>query len=90
MNTNSTVGILMGCGVAGIAVVLVDIPLLATYMFIILLCSGLAVTVVSAATVELYPTNLRYRVLNCLTKEIRRLKLTNFISSTEQWPCAFR
>lgn len=49
----------MGCGVAGIAVIMTDIPLVATYMLIILLCSGLAVTVVNAAIIELYPTNMR-------------------------------
>lgn len=59
------------CGVAGIAVVLVDIPLIATYMFIILLCGGLAATVVSAATVELYPTNLRYCVFCTYTLATR-------------------
>lgn len=53
---------MIGCGIAGIAVVLVNIPLIATYMFIILLCGGLATTVVNATTVELYPTNLRYCV----------------------------
>lgn len=38
---------------------LVDIPLLSIYLYITLLASGLAVTVVNASTVDLYPTNLR-------------------------------
>lgn len=59
---HSPVTVLLGCGIAGITVVLVDIPLISTYMFIILLCGGLAVTVVNAATVEIYPTNLRYHL----------------------------
>lgn len=52
--------ILLGCGIAGISVVLVNIPLIATSMFVILLCSAVAVFVVNAAIVDLYPTNLRY------------------------------
>lgn len=51
--------ILVFCGLCGIAAAFVEIPLLAIYLYIILLTSGLAVTVVNASTVELYPTNLR-------------------------------
>lgn len=50
---------LAGCGAAGIVTILVDIPILAIYLYVVLLMCGLAVTVVNASTVELYPTNLR-------------------------------
>lgn len=54
-----SVTIVAGCGIAGIISILVDIPIVAIYLYVILLCCGLGVTVVNAATVELYPTNLR-------------------------------
>lgn len=55
----SIVVLLAACGIAGIAAVFVDVPLLAIYLYVILLTSGLAVTVVNASTVDLYPTSLR-------------------------------
>lgn len=47
------------CGLAGIASIFADTPLLAIYLYVTLLACGLAVTVVNASTVDLYPTNLR-------------------------------
>jgi len=64
--------ILVVCGLAGIATVLVDIPLLAIYFYVILLCCGLGVSVVNAATVELYPTNLRAMAV-CISLMMGRL-----------------
>uniref|UniRef100_A0A7G3AZ92 Putative synaptic vesicle transporter svop n=2 Tax=Lutzomyia longipalpis TaxID=7200 RepID=A0A7G3AZ92_LUTLO len=51
--------VLMGCGICGIAIVFTTIPLLSIYLYVILLMCGLAVTVVNAATVDLFPTHLR-------------------------------
>lgn len=65
-------GILVLCGIAGIITVLVDIPIVAIYFYVILLCCGLGVTIVNAATVELYPTNLRY-LSNPLTEHLHKL-----------------
>lgn len=51
--------ILVGCGSFGIITVFTDFPMLSMYFYLILLLCGLAVTIVNAATVDLYPTNLR-------------------------------
>lgn len=50
---------LVGCGIAGILAVYIQVPIVAVYMYVILLCCGLSVPVVNAATVDLYPTNSR-------------------------------
>ncbi|XP_053949915.1 synaptic vesicle glycoprotein 2B-like [Anastrepha ludens] len=50
---------LAGCGVCGIAATYVDVPMVAIYLYVILLLSGLGINVLSAATVDLYPTRLR-------------------------------
>lgn len=55
----SLVGVLIFCGICGIAAVFVPYPMLAIYLYVILLLCGLAVPVVNAATVDLYPTNSR-------------------------------
>lgn len=51
--------ILFGCSVSGFATNFVDIPLLSVYIYVIFMCTLLAVNVVNAATVDLFPTNLR-------------------------------
>lgn len=57
--------IFVGCGVAGIASVFSTVQL-AIIFYVILLCCGLTIAVVNAATVDLYPTNLRAMAI-CLT-----------------------
>lgn len=52
-------GILFGCGSCAIALIFVNIPALATYLYVLLLACGLAINVVNASTIELYPTSLR-------------------------------
>lgn len=52
-------GVLFGCGSCAISLVFVNIPLLATYLYVLLLACGLAINVVNASTIELYPTSLR-------------------------------
>lgn len=51
--------ILFGCSISGFATNFVDIPLLSVYIYVIFMCTLLAVNVVNAATVDLFPTNLR-------------------------------
>lgn len=52
------------CGACGIAIVFVNLPMVAIYLYVALLLCGLGINVLSAATVELYPTKLRYFNLN--------------------------
>lgn len=51
--------VLFGCGSCAISLVFVNIPILATYLYVVLLACGLAINVVNASTIELYPTSLR-------------------------------
>lgn len=51
--------VLIGCGSCAISLIFVTIPLVATYLYVILLACGLAISVVNASTIDLYPTNLR-------------------------------
>lgn len=47
------------CGICGILVVFIDLPLLAIWFYVILLTCGFCISVVNACTVDLFPTNLR-------------------------------
>lgn len=49
-----------GAGVSGIICMLTNYPVLQIGCFMVLMMSGLATNVVNAATVELYPTSVRY------------------------------
>lgn len=60
------------CGVCGIAATYVDIPMVATYLYIALLLCGLGINVLSAATVDLYPTRLRAMAV-CISLMMGRL-----------------
>lgn len=51
--------ILLGCSISGFATLFVTIPLLSVYMYVIFMVLLLAVNIVNAATVDLFPTNLR-------------------------------
>ena len=51
--------VLLGCGSCAISLIFVTIPTLSTYLYISLLACGLAINVVNASTIELYPTSLR-------------------------------
>lgn len=51
--------ILLGCSMSGFATNFVDIPLLSVYIYVMFMLTLLAVNVVNAATVDLFPTNLR-------------------------------
>ncbi|XP_055618855.1 synaptic vesicle glycoprotein 2B-like [Toxorhynchites rutilus septentrionalis] len=47
------------CGISGIMVIFVDIPLLAIWLYMILMMGGLSACVTNTITVDLFPTNLR-------------------------------
>ncbi|KAG4075533.1 hypothetical protein HA402_003358 [Bradysia odoriphaga] len=64
--------ILVGCGVSALVTLFVDIPILAIYLYLSLLLCGLGVTVVNAATVDLFPTNLRAMAV-CISLMMGRL-----------------
>lgn len=51
--------VLWGCASCAISLVFVTIPSFATYLYVILLACGLAINVVSASTIEIYPTSMR-------------------------------
>lgn len=51
--------ILFGCSISGFATLFVKIPLLSVYIYVMFMLLFLSVNVVNAATVDLFPTNLR-------------------------------
>lgn len=51
--------VLFGCSFSGYATLFIDIPLLSIYIYVIFMMLFLAVNVVNAAIVDLFPTNLR-------------------------------
>ncbi|KAL9884923.1 synaptic vesicle glycoprotein 2B-like [Glossina fuscipes fuscipes] len=60
------------CGACGIAAPLINQPNFALYMYLILLLCGLGINVLSAATVDLYPTRLRAMAV-CISLMMGRL-----------------
>uniref|UniRef100_W8BIF4 Synaptic vesicle glycoprotein 2B n=1 Tax=Ceratitis capitata TaxID=7213 RepID=W8BIF4_CERCA len=60
------------CGTCGILAFSVPVPLLAIYLFVIQLCCGVAVNVVNAIVVEIFPTNLRAMAI-CISLMIGRI-----------------
>lgn len=60
------VSILAGSGACGIACVLVNVPWLQTSLLTLLVTSGTASNVLNTATVGLYPTAYRYRLMSSL------------------------
>lgn len=49
----------VGCGICGIAAIYVTTPLLAAYLFMLMLLVGIVTPIVTAATVDLYATRSR-------------------------------
>lgn len=60
------------CGICGILIVFIDLPLLAIWFYLILLTCGFCVSVVNACTVDLFPTNLRAMAV-CISLMFGRL-----------------
>lgn len=67
INRTSKLNILLvitfGCSISGFASLFVNIPLLSVYIYVMFMLLFLAVNVVNAAIVDLFPTNLRYVTL---------------------------
>lgn len=55
------------CGAGGIACMFLQMPLLQVCSFIAFMCCGMAVNIVNAATVDLYPTSSRYSIFVVIT-----------------------
>lgn len=53
------VTLLFSSGLCGFSLIFVNIPLVASYLYVFLLAVGLAMSVVNASTVELFPTKFR-------------------------------
>lgn len=51
--------IIFTCGAAGFALQLVDIPTAAICVYMIFICTFVAVNVMNSVTIDLYPTHLR-------------------------------
>lgn len=51
--------ILFTCGICGFLLIFVSQPVVASYLYIVILADGLAMTVLNASTIELFPTQFR-------------------------------
>lgn len=54
--------IFFSCGTSAILITIIDDPEIVSYMYVVLLSCGLAMIVMSASTIELYPTKLRFDI----------------------------
>lgn len=70
---DSIVVVFSGCGACGIICMLTNIPIIQICCFMVLMMSGLATNVVNAATVELYPTSVRYNWLHFFGSILKKL-----------------
>jgi len=64
--------LLFGCAICAFSLIFINQPLISSYLYIVLLAVGLAMTVMNASTVELFPTSLRAMAL-CLSLMCGRL-----------------
>lgn len=64
--------VLFTCGLSAFALMFVTIPTLSSYLYIIILSVGIAISVVNASTIELYPTKLRAMAV-CISLMMGRL-----------------
>ncbi|XP_058465632.1 synaptic vesicle glycoprotein 2B-like isoform X2 [Malaya genurostris] len=60
------------CGLCGVLITFIDVPLLAVWLYVILLTCGYCINVVNAVTVDLFPTNLRAMAV-CISLMFGRL-----------------
>ncbi|EAT32850.1 AAEL014910-PA [Aedes aegypti] len=61
-----------GCGIAGLLIIFVEIPMVSVWCYMILVMCGFAGSIVSAITVDLFPTNLRAMAV-CMSSMFGRL-----------------
>jgi MFS transporter, VNT family, synaptic vesicle glycoprotein 2 len=52
--------VLFICGTCGFALIFVSQPVVSSYLYIVILADGLALTVLNASTIELFPTQFRF------------------------------
>ncbi|CRK91005.1 CLUMA_CG004693, isoform A [Clunio marinus] len=64
--------ILIVCGSSAFSLTFVNIPNILSYLYVIILADGIAISVVNASTIELYPTKLRAMAV-CISLMIGRL-----------------
>lgn len=57
-----TVNVFLG-GISSFLLIYVNIPILSPYLYIVMLLSGLTVSVVHASTIELFPTSMRFVII---------------------------
>uniref|UniRef100_T1H259 Major facilitator superfamily (MFS) profile domain-containing protein n=1 Tax=Megaselia scalaris TaxID=36166 RepID=T1H259_MEGSC len=69
---NCLSGLLSISGICGIACILVEIPMVAVYLFVILLICGVGATLVSSITLDLYSTSNRGMAL-CISLMLGRI-----------------
>lgn len=48
------------CGLCGFSLIFINLPVISGYVYVGLLVEGLAITILGAATVELFPTKFRF------------------------------
>lgn len=64
--------IFVTCGVAGLLLFVVDIPIAVIWLYIVFLCSGYTAVMVNAIIVDVYPTSLRAMAV-CIALMVGRL-----------------
>ncbi|XP_065364983.1 synaptic vesicle glycoprotein 2B-like [Calliphora vicina] len=64
--------ILATCGLSGILSLIINVPLVAIYMLVIMLCCGLGTSVMNTIVVDIYPTNLRAMAV-CISLMLGRI-----------------
>lgn len=52
--------ILFASAISAILLAFIEVPMVSLYLYLIMLLSGLTITVINASTIELFPTNLRF------------------------------
>ncbi|XP_062564060.1 synaptic vesicle glycoprotein 2B-like [Armigeres subalbatus] len=61
-----------GCGIAGLIITFIDIPMVSVWCYMILVMCGFSGSIVSAITVDLFPTNVRAMAV-CMSSMFGRL-----------------
>lgn len=65
--------ILFGCGAFGFAIHFVTLPIVSIYFYVLFMLTFLAINVVSATTIDLFPTNLRWENFNVFREFVTKI-----------------
>lgn len=79
--------ILFGCGFFGFATHFTTLPIVSIYFYVMFMLTFLAINVVSATTIDLFPTNLRWENFNAF--RVKSLKIFSRDILVE-WPLTSR